>query len=112
MGSLAEKRQYGENPQRQELREMKTREYSWIMVNKTLETSITALTSEALLARADESSCMRKQLQQINDENIKLNQELDHKESRVGEEEMCQRMTRSLTFHQHISYWLSEQYGG
>jgi hypothetical protein len=78
---------------RQELREMKTKEYGWIAANTTLETSTTKLTKdlrrcqltrEALLARASEADNLREQLIKIKDENIKLNQALDHKGSRDG----------------------------
>jgi hypothetical protein len=75
---------------RQELREMKTKEYGWIAANTTLETSTTKLTndlrhcqltSEALLVRDAEADRLREQILKINDENIKLNQALDHKTS-------------------------------
>jgi hypothetical protein len=94
---------------------MNTREYGWIAANKTLETGTTKLskyfcysqlTSEALLARAAEADRLREQLQAIKDDNIKLNQELDRKASRADKGETYQRMKRSLTFHQHVYYWL------
>jgi hypothetical protein len=100
---------------RQELREIKTKEYGWIAANTTLETSTTKLTkdlchcqltSEALLARASGADKLREQFLKIKDENIKLNQALDHKASRDGEGETYQRITRSLTLHHHVSYWL------
>jgi hypothetical protein len=64
------------------------------------------LTSEALLARAAEADHLREQLLKIKDDSIKLNQALDHKASRDGEGETYQRITRSLTLHQHVSYSL------